>query len=224
MSFQLVFYTEATATDVAGVRFLARVLGNVHHQRRPCAEGLLAVAALEWEHVRVCAIVHEERGFLLERLAAYVTDVWSLAGVDTPVILRIAPRREHATAQIARYVLDAGMGLFQVPRQALIDTKSLATHVASEQSFARVDAYVPVESVRRVQVFPAFAAVIIHLAVVLHPGAHHGLRIHKRFPIFPCKLGVHFRQMDIQQFLLLRDVLAMSARISSRRPFSQRLS
>lgn len=126
MSLQLVLNAEATAAHVARVRLLAGVLGDVQHQRRPRAESLAAVAALEREHVRVRAIVHEQGGLLLERFATDIADVRPLARVNPPVILDVPPRREHAAAQIARYVLDAGVGLLQVPRQTLIHAESLA--------------------------------------------------------------------------------------------------
>lgn len=137
---QLVLDAEAAAAHVARVRLLAGVLGDVQHQRRPRAEGLVAVAALEREHVRVRAIVHEQGGLLLERFATDVADVRPLARVGAPMVLDVASRREHAAAQVARYVLNAGMSLLQVPRQTLVHAESLAAQVAGEQPLARVDA------------------------------------------------------------------------------------
>jgi len=150
VQFQLVFEAEAMAAHVARVRLLAGVLGNVQHQRRARAEGLVAIAAFEREHVRVRAIVHEQGGLLLERFAADVADVRPLACMDAPVVFDVAPRREHAAAQVARYVLDASVSLFQVSRQTLMHAESLAAQVASKQPLARVDTQMPVKSVRRI--------------------------------------------------------------------------
>ena len=51
------------------VRLLAGVLRYMNDQRRPRTETLIAVVALEREHVRVRAIVHEQRGFLLKTIS-----------------------------------------------------------------------------------------------------------------------------------------------------------
>lgn len=171
MPLELVFDTEATAAHVAGVRFFAGMLGNVYHQWRPRAKELPAVTALERKHVRVRAIVCEQRRLLLERLAAYVAHVWSLAGVYAPVILDVAPRREHATTEVARYILDTGVSLPQMPRQALIYAEALAAQVAGEESLACMYAYVPVEGIRRIQILPALTTMVINLTVVFYPSA-----------------------------------------------------
>lgn len=114
VALQLVLDAEATATDIARMRLLAGVLGDVQHQRRPRAEGLAAVAALERKYVCVRAIVHEQGGLLLERFSADVADVRPFARVNASVILDVAPRGEHAAAQIAWHILDASVSFLQV--------------------------------------------------------------------------------------------------------------
>lgn len=126
MSLQFVLDTEATAAHITGVRLFAGMFGNMNHQRRSRAKGLPAIAALEREHVRVCTIVHEQGGLLLECFTAYVANIWPLAGMNASVILDIAPRREHTAAQIAWYFLDAGVGLFQMSGQTLIYAEPFA--------------------------------------------------------------------------------------------------
>jgi len=191
VTLELVLDPETAAAHVAGVRLLTGVLGDVQRERRPRAERLAAMAALEREHVGVRAIVHEEGGLLLERFAAHVAHVRPLARVNPPMVLDVSPRGEHAAAQIARHVLDAVVRLAEVPRQALIHAESLAAQVAREHPLARVDPYVPVERVRRIQVLPALGAVIVHPAVVLHPGAQHRLRGHERLAVPPREFGMN---------------------------------
>ena len=72
-------------------------------------------------------IMHEQGSLLLECFAADVADVRSLAGMNASVILDVAPRREHAAAQIAWYVLDASVSVFQMSCQTLIHAEPFTT-------------------------------------------------------------------------------------------------
>jgi len=192
VTLELVLDPETAAAYVASVRFLAGVLRDVQREWRPRAERLAAVAAFEWEHVGVRAIVHEERGLLLERFAAHVTHVRPLTRVNSPMVLDVSSRGEHAAAQIARHVLDAVVRLAEVPRQALIHAESFATQVAREHPLARVDSYVPIERIRRIQVLSALGAMIVHPAVVLDSGTQHRLRGHERFAVPLREFGMDF--------------------------------
>lgn len=119
------------------------------------------------------AIVHEQRGFLLERLPANVANVRSFAGMDAFVILRASFRRKHSAANVARKVLYAGVRVTQVSRQSLIYAKLFATKMTSVRSFSGVYTHVPEERVRRIEILPTLVAMIIDLPVDLHFSAHH---------------------------------------------------
>lgn len=182
---QLVLDPEAPAAHIARVRLLPGVPRDVDHQRGLRPEALAAVAALERERVRVRPVVDEERRLLLERLAAQVADVRPLVRVDPPVLDDVAPRREHPAADVALEVLDALVGLLQVPDQALGDAELLPAEVADEGALASVDAHVPDVGVGGMEALAA------DLAVVVDPAIHYDLG------------GVHFLLVDLRLSLPL---------------------
>lgn len=216
VALQFVLYAESTIADVASVRLLAGVLGHVDDEGRSRAETLVAVAALEREEIRVRSIVNEERGFLLESLAADVADERTLARVYAPMILDVPLRREHSAANVAGKFFYAGVSLAKMTSQALVDAKLLAAQVTSERPLARVDSHVPGEGVRGEEILPAVVAVIVYTAVGFHPRTAHQILVDAA--LLPAAysrrdIRVILARVKLQQFFLSRCVVAVWARI-----------
>lgn len=106
-------------------------------------------------------VVDEERRLLLESLSAEIAYVRSLVGVYPAVLDDVAFGGEHAATQVAGEVLDALVRLLQVSDETLRYSELLATQVADEGSFTRVDPHVPNVGVWRVEALAAGLAVVV---------------------------------------------------------------
>jgi hypothetical protein len=167
---QFILDTEAPAANITFIGFLAGVARDVQQEGRLGAEPLVAVAALERKVVLVRPLVDKKRSFLLERFAAQVAHVGPLVRVDPAVLLDVAPRREHAAAQVAREFFDALVRLAQVAHQPLRHAELLAAQIAHVGPLPRVDPHVPDVGVGRVEVLAALFAVVVDAAVDHHFG------------------------------------------------------
>lgn len=139
---QIVLHAETLAAYVAHVILLTRVHRQVTQHLLSPAESLGAIDALMRELVCMSLAVYVKGRFSLECLAAGVTHVRTLTGMDTPMVLHGGLHSEAAAAYVASVILHAVVHVLQMIIQTTALDELLTADMARVRFLSRVRAYV----------------------------------------------------------------------------------